>query len=36
MALEALTINPARILGVADRLGSLAAGKDGRRGGLVG
>ena len=27
-ALEALTINNARILGLADRLGSLAAGKD--------
>ena len=27
-ALRALTINPARIVGVADRLGSLAAGKD--------
>ena len=28
-AIEALTINPARIIGVADRLGSLEAGKDG-------
>lgn len=28
VALEALTINPARILGVADRIGSLAVGKD--------
>ncbi|HWJ03026.1 MAG TPA: amidohydrolase family protein, partial [Verrucomicrobiae bacterium] len=27
-ALKALTINPAEILGVADRLGSLAPGKD--------
>lgn len=27
-ALKALTINPARILGVADRIGSLAVGKD--------
>ena len=29
VAIEALTINPARIIGVADRLGSLEAGKDG-------
>jgi imidazolonepropionase-like amidohydrolase len=28
-ALKALTINPAEILGVADRLGSLEPGKDG-------
>jgi imidazolonepropionase-like amidohydrolase len=27
-ALRAVTINPARIIGVADRLGSLEAGKD--------
>ena len=27
-ALRAVTINPARIIGVDDRLGSLAAGKD--------
>jgi imidazolonepropionase-like amidohydrolase len=27
-ALRAITINPARVLGVADRIGSLAAGKD--------
>jgi imidazolonepropionase-like amidohydrolase len=27
-ALETVTINPARILGVADRLGSLESGKD--------
>jgi imidazolonepropionase-like amidohydrolase len=29
VAIDALTINPARIIGVADRLGSLEAGKDG-------
>ncbi|HXW45068.1 MAG TPA: amidohydrolase [Streptosporangiaceae bacterium] len=29
VALQALTINPARIIGVADRLGSLEPGKDG-------
>jgi imidazolonepropionase-like amidohydrolase len=29
VAIEALTINPARIIGVSDRLGSLEAGKDG-------
>jgi imidazolonepropionase-like amidohydrolase len=28
VALRALTINPARIMGVADRLGSLEPGKD--------
>jgi imidazolonepropionase-like amidohydrolase len=28
-AIRALTINPARIIGVADRLGSLGPGKDG-------
>jgi imidazolonepropionase-like amidohydrolase len=28
VAMEAMTINPARILGVDDRIGSLVAGKD--------
>ena len=34
-ALAALTINPARITGIDDRLGSIEPGKDARSGDLV-